>query len=83
LLEVFGNDPSMNVRERAGCGLAEGGMMTREQRRKAIPGLIRLMDDPRIDEKTRSWIFQALREISGQDFGQHRANWRDWHAKHS
>ena len=45
LLEVFGRDPSMEVRERAGCGLAEGGMMTREQRRKAIPGLLRLMDD--------------------------------------
>lgn len=82
LLEVFGRDPSMVVRERAGCGLAEGGMMTREQRRKAIPGLIRLMDDPGLNETTRAWVFQALTEISGQRLGVDRAGWRDWHARH-
>jgi hypothetical protein len=82
LLEVFGRDPSMAVRERAGCGLAEGGMMTREQRRKAIPGLIQLMDDPTLNETTRAWVFQALTEITGQHLGVDRAAWRDWHARH-
>ena len=75
LLEVFGRDPSMEVRERAGCGLAEGGMMTREQRRKAIPGLLRLMDDATLNQETQAWVFQALTEISGQHFGTDRAAW--------
>ncbi|HLX45139.1 MAG TPA: HEAT repeat domain-containing protein [Bryobacteraceae bacterium] len=81
LLEVLGRDPSPEVRERAGCGLAESGMMTREQRKKAIPGLLRLMDDPTLDRTTQNWVFQALREISGQDFGQDHARWRDWQAR--
>ncbi len=41
-LDVFRNDPSLEVRERAGCSLAKSGMMTREQRMKAVPGLIGL-----------------------------------------
>ena len=41
-LDVFRNDPSLEVRERAGCSLAKSGMLTREQRMKAVPGLIEL-----------------------------------------
>jgi HEAT repeat protein len=81
LLTAFGTDPSAEVRERAGCSLAESGMFTREQRKKAIPGLLRLMDDPALDHTTQTWVFQALREISGQDLGENRAAWRDWAAK--
>jgi hypothetical protein len=81
LLEVFQNDPSMVVRERAACSLAESGMMTREQRRKAIPGLMRMREDPTVVGTTRAWVFQALREISGQDFGQDHSAWRIWAAK--
>jgi hypothetical protein len=81
LLEVFQNDPSMVVRERAACSLAESGMMTREQRRKAIPGLMRMMEDPTVAGGTRAWVFQAIREISGQDFGQDHSAWRIWVAK--
>ena len=83
LLDVFARDPSPAIREGAACGLAESGMLTREQRRKAIPGLLRLMDDPTLDGTTQTWVFQALREISGQDFAQDRARWRDWHARAS
>ena len=81
LLAAFGNDPSPEVRERAGCGLAESGMLTREQRQKAVPGLLALMDNPTLDHTTQVWVFQALREISGQDFGENRAAWRDWKAR--
>ena len=81
LLEVFGKDPSMAVRERAGCGLAETGMMTREQRRKAIPGLMRLMDDSTLNQETQAWVFQALTEISGQRLGSDRAAWHSWNAR--
>jgi HEAT repeat protein len=46
-LDVFRNDSSMDVRERAGCSLAKSGMLTREQLMKAVPGLLELTDDPR------------------------------------
>jgi len=81
LLTVLGTDPSAVVRERAGCGLAESGMMTRTQRTKAIPGLLALMDNPTLDRTTQTWVFQALREISGQNFAENRAAWRDWAAR--
>lgn len=81
MLDVLGTDPSSEVRERAGCGLAETGMLTRDQRQKAIPGLLALMDNPSLDRTTQTWVFQALREISGQNFGENRASWRDWHAR--
>ena len=80
LLEVFGKDPSMAVRERAGCGLADSGMMTQDQRRKAIPGLLHLMDDPVLNETTLTWVFHALHEISGQNHGNNKSAWRNWHA---
>ena len=40
-LDVFRGDASMEVRERAGCSLAKSGMLTREQRMKAVPGIDR------------------------------------------
>jgi len=81
LLVVFGKDPSPAVRERAGCSQAESGMFPRELRQKAIPGLLALMDDPTVERSTQTWVFQALREISGQDFGENRPAWRDWKTK--
>src|SRR5437762_6219115 len=40
LIEVLRSDPAPAVRERAGCSLAKSGMLTREQRVKAVPGLL-------------------------------------------
>ena len=81
-LDVFRNDPSLDVRERAGCSLAKSGMMTREQRMKAVPGLIELGDDPSVDAATRNWIYQALREITNVDLSNDPAAWRNWYASH-
>src|SRR5437764_8222182 len=36
-LDVLRNDSSMDVGERAGCSLAKSGMLTREERMKAVP----------------------------------------------
>lgn len=77
-LEVFRNEPSLEVRERAGCSLAKSGMLTREQRMLAVPGLIDLSDDPAIDSTTRSWVYQALREITNEHLGNDPAVWRNW-----
>ena len=80
LIEIFGQDPSLAVRERAGCGLAEGGMFRREQRRLAVPGLLRLVADASADPTARRWYFQALREITGESLPEDPAVWQNWWA---
>jgi len=77
-LDVFRNDPSLEVRERAGCSLAKSGMLTREQRMLAVPGLIDLAYDPSLDATTRSWVYQALREITNEHLGNDPAVWKNW-----
>ncbi|MFN0170711.1 MAG: HEAT repeat domain-containing protein [Bryobacteraceae bacterium] len=77
LIDVFRTDPSPDIRERAACNLAESGMLTREQRRRVIPYLLPMTDDPALDNQTRGWVYQALREISGEDHGADPARWRN------
>jgi hypothetical protein len=81
-LDVFRNEPSLEVRERAGCSLAKSGMLTREQRMKAVPGLIDLADDPSLDATTRNWVYQALREITNVNLPNEPAAWRNWYSAH-
>lgn len=81
-LDVFRSDVSMEVRERAGCSLAKSGMLTREQRMKAMPGLIDLSEDNSLNEITRNWVFQALREITNEPLANNAADWRGWYAKY-
>jgi HEAT repeats len=80
-LDVLRNDPSMEVRERAGCSLAKSGMLTREQRMKAVPGLLELTDDPALNATTRSWVYQALREITDESLPNDPAAWRNWYSR--
>ncbi len=79
-VEVLHNDPSMEVRERAGCSLAKSGMFTREQRMLAVPGLVEVAEDATLDATTRSWVYQALREITNQSLGNDPTVWRNWWA---
>jgi hypothetical protein len=80
-LDVFRSEVSMEVRERAGCSLAKSGMLTREQRMKAVPGLIDLGDDNSLNETTRNWVYQALREITNQSLPNSSGVWGDWYAR--
>jgi hypothetical protein len=80
-LDVLRSDASMDVRERAGCSLAKSGMLTREQRMKAVPGLIDLADDNSLNAVTRSWVYQALREITNQSLPNDSKAWRSWYEK--
>jgi len=82
LLEAFRSDPSPLVRERGGCGLAQSGMLTREQRLRAVPDLLKMTDDARLDDSTRGWVFQALRDITGASIAADAAAWRAWWAQH-
>jgi HEAT repeat protein len=81
LIEVFRTDPDPEIRERAACNLAESGMLSREQRRQVIPHLLPMTDDPRLDAQTQGWVYQALREISGEGIASEPSAWRDWWAK--
>ena len=81
-LAVFRDEVSADVRERAGCSLAKSGMLTREQRMKAVPGLLDLAEDSALNATTRGWVYQALREISDQSIPNDPGAWRDWYAAH-
>lgn len=78
LLDVFRFEPSLAVKERAACSLAESGMLTREQRQRAAPEFLRFMDDPALEPEARRWSFQALRDITGQSIGDDSSSWRNW-----
>lgn len=83
LLGAFHDDPSPQVRERAACSLAQSGMHTQQQRMSAVPTLLRFMDDASLDAETRSWVFQALRDITRASIGSDPAAWCAWWDQHS
>jgi hypothetical protein len=79
LLDRFRNDPSTLVQEPAACALAESGMYTHEQRLVAAASMVGWLDDSLLTQQQRTWTVQALRDISGQNFGSDAAAWRRWH----
>ena len=79
LLEVFHDDPSPMIRERAACGLAQSGMLSEKQRRTAIPKLLDFAEDQSLDPETHKWVFQALRDITGETLPHDPAAWRNWY----
>jgi hypothetical protein len=83
LLSAFRNDPSPHVREGAACAIAQSGMFQQEQRMGAVPSLLEMMDDVSLDPATRSWVFQALQDITGAGLGSDPAAWRNWWSRHS
>jgi hypothetical protein len=80
LLEVFRWDKSADLRERAACNLADSGMLSREMRWEAVPEMIRFGQDETLDPATRKWVFQALREIAGQNLPDDGTAWARWWA---
>ena len=80
LLQIFHDDPSAMIRERAACGLAQSGMLSEKQRRNTVPKLLDFSDDASLDAETRKWVFQALRDITGQSLPHDAAVWRNWYS---
>lgn len=78
LLGVFHDDPDPFVRERAACSLAQSGMLAGEARMRAVPDLLRFADDPVLDLQTQGWVYQALRDITGESWPDDAQPWRDW-----
>jgi hypothetical protein len=81
LLDIFHDDPSAMIRERAACGLAQSGMFGAEQRRTAVPRLLDYAIDGALDADTHTWVFQALRDITGQSLPHDARLWREWYEK--
>jgi hypothetical protein len=81
LLDIFHDDPSPMIRERAACGLAQSGMFSAAQRLTAVPRLLDFAEDGALDAETRSWVFQALRDITGQSLPRDPAAWRRWYER--
>jgi len=80
LLDIFRNDSSANLRERAACGLAQSGMLRQSQRMKAVPALLTYLEDPTFGSTNHQWVIQALQDISGQGIGDDPGAWRRWHS---
>jgi hypothetical protein len=79
LLDVFHDDPLPMIRERAACGLSQSGMFSATQRRTAVPALLTYADDGALDQQTQGWVFQALRDITGQSLPHDARAWREWY----
>jgi len=82
LLERFAHDSSARIRQRAAVAIAESGMLTHEQRFAAIPDLLNLLDDDSLEPDTRSWIYGALRLITGEALANNPTAWQQWWAHH-
>ena len=78
----FTGDPSLKVRDRAGCNIADCGIFTRKQRMRMVPKLIDLAADPKTNGQMRSWSFLALNEITDANVPADALAWNRWYADH-
>jgi HEAT repeat protein len=81
LLDVFHDDPSATIRERAACSLAQSGMLNETQRWRAVPRLLEFTTDGALDAETRGWVYQALRDITGQSLPPDPWAWKRWYER--
>jgi hypothetical protein len=82
LFASFAEDPSMNVRDRAGCNISDCGIFTRKQRLRMVPKLIDLAAQQGTSAQMRAWCFMALREITDENLAADAATWGRWYADH-
>ncbi len=80
LLQVLHDDPSPMIRERAACALAQSGMLSEKQRRSAVSVLLDFADDTTLNAETQKWVYQALRDITGEDLPHDSIAWRNWYS---
>jgi HEAT repeats len=82
LFVSFTEDPSMKVRDRAGCNISDCGIFTRKQRIRMVPKLIDLAADSKTNAQMRSWSFMALQEITEANVPADALAWNRWYADH-
>jgi hypothetical protein len=82
LLDILAHDPAAQIRERAANALSKSGLLTGEQRLRAVPQLLNLLDDDALDAATQNLVCATLEAITGASFGKNASAWRDWWAHH-
>ena len=82
LFASFTQDPSMNVRDRAGCNISDCGIFTRKQRMRLVPKLIELTAQQKLSPQMRTWCFMALHEITDESLPPDADGWNHWFAAH-
>ena len=50
----------------------------RTNHKQTLAELVRFACDPHLDAMTRSWVFDALRDLSGETFKDDAHEWRSW-----
>lgn len=55
--------------------------MLSQESSKRVPELVRLAADPRLDAMTRTWVFEALRDLTGQTLPDDIDQWRAWYKR--
>ena len=45
-----------------------------------IPHLLDYADDASLDAQTHGWVYQALRDITGQNLPNDSGSWRNWYS---
>ena len=76
LLDTLASDPHIPTRERAACSLSSSGMLNVEERYLAVPGILDVVETNQ-DPQTVNWGYQALRHISGAQYPNSPAPWRE------
>jgi hypothetical protein len=82
LFDSFMNDPSQQVRNRAGCNVSDCGNFKRAQRMRMVPNLISLVQDPNTTAQMRNWSFLALHEITDENVPNDASAWQTWYDQH-
>ena len=82
LFESFTQDPSSNVRERAGCNISDCGNFTRLQRMRIVPKFLDLIADANSSAQMKTWSYMALREITDANVASDPQAWRIWYQAH-
>ncbi|HTU34375.1 MAG TPA: HEAT repeat domain-containing protein [Candidatus Acidoferrum sp.] len=78
LLNALRGDSSRSVQERAAGALGRSGMLTRQQRMKAVPELIDDAGDPSVSSRTQTLAYRALHDITGAHIENTTAAWRKY-----
>jgi hypothetical protein len=82
LWDSFTQDPSMEVRQRAGCNISDCGNFTRLQRMRMVPKFLELLQDNSTNPQMRNWCFIALQEITDENVPSDAQAWQRWYGQH-
>ncbi len=80
LLQEFHDDPSPMVRERAGCSLAQSGMLTQEQRHSVIPRLLIMPTTRLLTRRPMAGSIKPFATSPERTCPSDSIAWRNWYS---